>query len=964
MTSFLGRLGGFISHLTSIVFFALLWMSSPAARAQSHWDVKVSNTPSSLNAVVFGNGLFVAVGDNGTILTSVDGEVWTARPSGTTDRLPAIVFGSGRFVATRANRTSPAITSLDGINWTPVSLTDSNGAPASSGASDAITFGGGRFMAIGSAVSPSSTEIMASSDGISFQAVNYARYPDPFPLGEALESITFFRGQYYASAGYFGIWESTDGVEWKERGDWGGALSENPICIATDATSKVSVLGSSYYPTFSIDAGHTFQPGERPVDRYQAPPPSYASPIFGGSCYGAGKFVAVDSKGGVWVSERGEFWLPIGYYATAGEGFRGVAFDGIGRFVAVGSAPTSGSALIAVAQADPPPPAPPGYTVYGLKDLSNGVFDGEPRSISSSGIIAGSVLRPNNNGTVAAIFRDGNVTTYPDPIYGQYPTRANAVNANGQAAAEVLIRGYFAGLALPEVVQTFPVVGISSTASSINSNGSVIGSYINLNTNQFGIYRYDTSTGATFDLGNLGLNKIDASSINDRGDIAGSYVYETQNENDHLRPFRLSSEGQLTLIPTLGGTYIASVVMNSFGDVAGSSTMAFAPTSVFQTHAFLFRNGALSDIDGLNSAYSLALGMNNLGDVVGLFEAAHFASWQSTVGNAFLYHNGVMYDLNWLLDGSGDGWLLYSATSINDNGWIVGQGWRHGDHLEPFLAIPNDGKPAGIQTRFVNVSTRLRTGIGDDVLIGGFIIRGGPKRLVLRALGPGLRNLGNPSASLPNLLPDPTLELFNGSGQRIAFNDNFSDLPYSPDQNEIASYELAPPYGGPTRDSVIAMTLGEGNYTAVVRGKDGSSGNCLVEVYNVDTDYTPGLVNISTRGPVGTGDDVMIAGFIIRGDRERRVLIRGIGPSLADSGVANPLMDPTLEVHDENGQIAENDSWRSDQETEISASGLAPKDDREASVILSLWPGSYTAIVRGKGDTSGNALVEVYQLPE
>jgi hypothetical protein len=335
------------------------------------------------------------------------------------------------------------------------------------------------------------------------------------------------------------------------------------------------------------------------------------------------------------------------------------------------------------------------------------------------------------------------------------------------------------------------------------------------------------------------------------------------------------------------------------------------------------------------------------------------------VGNAFLYHNGAMYDLNWLLDGSGDGWLLHDANGINDDGWIVGQGWRHGDYLEPFLAIPNGGKPAGVQTRFVNVSTRLRTGIGDDVLIGGFIIRGGPKRVILRALGPGLMSYTDPSADLPNLLADPTLELFNNSGQRIAFNDNFSDLPVFPDQNEIETYELMPRYGGQvTRDSVIAVTLGEGNYTAVVRGKDGSSGNCLVEVYNIDTDYTPGLVNISSRGPVGTGDDVMIAGFIIRGDRERRVLIRGIGPSLASSGVANPLMDPTLAIHDQNGQIAENDNWRSDQETEIIASGLAPKDDREASVILSLWPGNYTAIVRGKGNTKGNALVEVYQLPE
>jgi hypothetical protein len=355
--------------------------------------------------------------------------------------------------------------------------------------------------------------------------------------------------------------------------------------------------------------------------------------------------------------------------------------------------------------------------------------------------------------------------------------------------------------------------------------------------------------------------------------------------------------------------------------------------------------------------------MNNRGDVVGDFHPPNQEIWQSQVGNAFLYHNGSMYDLNWLLDGSGDGWVLHRANSINDNGWIVGFGWRHGENLEPFLAIPDAaGKPAGIPTRFVNVSTRLRTGTGDDALIAGFILRGGSRQIVVRALGPGLAGSG-----VPNLLADPSLELFNERGERIAFNDNFTDLPQFPDRNNIGRYGFAPPFpysGDIVSDSVIMTTLPAGNYTAVVRGKDGTSGNCLVEVYSVDPEYTPGLLNISTRGPVGSGDDVMIAGFIIRGDRERRVLVRGIGPSLATSGVTNLLTDPTLEIHDQNGQVAQNDNWRSDQETEIAASGLAPKDNQEAAVILSLWPGNYTAILRGQDTSTGNALVEVYMLPE
>jgi len=924
-----------------------------SAGGQSQWAVKPNSVTASLNAIVYGNGLFVAVGDNGTIVTSPDGETWTLRTSGTTDRLPAIAFGNGHFVATRVNRSNPALTSGDGITWKPASVTNADGTVAATGAYETIVFGEGRFLAGGSS-SSGKFELISSEDGMSFRTVTALRGASL----AAIQWLGFFRGQFYAFLNPLGLYTSADTISWTHS-DW--LVSSNgayPPVLATDAVSKIASLGlGSGTFFFSIDAGHTFQSSEQPVDRYQpapTPPAGISSPTFRAACYGAGSFVAVDSQGGAWTSERGEFWLPRGHYAKAGEGFRGVAFDGVGRFVAVGSVPTSGYALIAVAQADPPPPSPPGYTVYDLKDLSNGVFDGEPRAISNSGIIAGSVSQPNGK-AAAAILRDGNVAIYPATFYHAYPTRVTAVNDDGIAASEVVtgslgISSYTFGVALPAQAETFPPPATyNSTAPSINSTGWIVGTYYSDRSNP-GIYRYNALSGERADLGNLGLNQPNAFAINDAGDIAGAYVDQTIGLS---RPFRLSADGQLLLIPNLGGTCEYELAMNAAGDIAGSSAMPSAPFDVFGRHAFLFKNGRLDDIDSFNSRSSFANGMNNDGDVVGDFWPANLEVWQHLIGNAFLYHNGTMYNLNRLLDASGDGWVLYRAMSINDKGWIVGQGWRHAmvDHLEPFLAVPNGGAPAGMQTRFVNVSTRLRTATGDDVLIGGFIIRGGAKRLVIRALGP--------TSGLPNRLADPTLELFNDRGERIAFNDNFTDLPYR-DQGEIGNYNLRI---WNSVDSAIAVTLSEGNYTAVVRGKNGGTGNCLVEVYNVDTDYTPGLANISTRGPVGVGDDVMIAGFIIRGDRERHILIRGIGPSLAKSGVANPLLDPTLEIHDQNGQIAANDDWRTNQETEITASGFAPGDDREAAVVLSLWPGAYTAIVRGKAGGTGNALVEVYALP-
>jgi hypothetical protein len=923
-----------------------------SANAQSHWEVKPGNANASLNAVVFGNGLFVAVGDNGVIVTSPDGQTWTARASGTTDRLPAIAFGKGHFVATRENRTAPGLSSADGITWTPITVKDANGATAESTAWKGIAFGQGRFLAVGApSASFSYADILRSDDGITFTVIVPARYPQPDGLDRRIVGVSFFRDRFYGLAEDGGFLATPDGVTWK--GTITGAV------MASDGSTKVATVSALYAnSTFSVDAGHTIGRSLSPFTKINA------------ACYGAGRYVAGDYQGRIWTSEtNGEYWRPRERYAQNGEEFRAVAFDGVDHFVAVGSAPAGGSALLAVTKADPLPSFTGSYTVYSLKDLSNGVFTTAPRAISNSGIIAGD-LPGLNNSRVAAILRDGVVTTYPDPVYHSYSTSATAVNDNGIAASEVAVgpagladNRITLGIATPFQVQTYPGPGLYSTASSINASGWIVGTYRNLNGSTRGIYRYNANTGERIDLGSFGLKDIDASSINERGDIAGTYTYGFgASGSRRIGPFRLSVEGQLIPIPTPGGDDKSSVnvVVNSLGHVAGATGI------LTQGTGFLFKDGVVTDIDVLKSEGSTVRGLNNKDEVVGYYEAASAPIVQAVYDTAFLYRDEAMYDLNRLLDSSGDGWVLNQATAINDEGTIVGDGLRHGSSREPFLAIRNAGKPAGVQTRFANVSTRLRTGNGDDALIAGFIIRGGVKRVVVRALGPALINRGNPAASPPNLLPDPTLELLNERGERIAFNDNFTDLPYfSPDRNAITGAGLAPSYPDLVcPDSTITALLPEGSYTAIVRGKDGAAGNCLVEVYNVDTDYTPGLLNISTRGPVGNGDDVMIAGFIIRGDRQRRVLIRGVGPSLADFGVANSLQDPTLEIHDQNGQIAQNDGWRSDQETEIVASGLAPKDNREAAVMLSLWPGNYTAILRGKDNSTGNALVEVYALPE
>jgi hypothetical protein len=171
----------------------------------------------------------------------------------------------------------------------------------------------------------------------------------------------------------------------------------------------------------------------------------------------------------------------------------------------------------------------------------------------------------------------------------------------------------------------------------------------------------------------------------------------------------------------------------------------------------------------------------------------------------------------------------------------------------------------------------------------------------------------------------------------------------------------------PTDDheSAIVQSLLPGAYTAIVRGKNGTTGVGLVEAYDLDQPADSRLANISTRGFIDTGDNVMIGGFII-GPADlgaATVLIRGIGPSLASAGVADPLQDPTLELHDGNGALlTSNNDWKDTQQSEIEATTIPPTDDRESAILQTLAPGSYTAIVRGVDDTTGVGLVEVYHL--
>jgi len=248
----------------------------------------------------------------------------------------------------------------------------------------------------------------------------------------------------------------------------------------------------------------------------------------------------------------------------------------------------------------------------------------------------------------------------------------------------------------------------------------------------------------------------------------------------------------------------------------------------------------------------------------------------------------------------------------------------------------------------------MRVGAGDNVLITGFIVEGSAnKRIIIRGIGPSLADFG-----VADPLLDPTLELNGSDGSVIATNDNW---PGNANAVQIVTAGLAP---SNPNESAILLSVAPGSYTAVLRGNGGSTGIGLLEVYDLDGDGPAKVVNISTRGFVLTGDNVMIGGLIIVGNRPSQIVVRGIGPSLGNFGVPDVLADPLLELRDSNGVLIQaNNDWRDTQEIALEKTGLAPTNNLESAILTSLAPGNYTVTVKGADGGTGNGLVEMYALP-
>lgn len=347
---------------------------------------------------------------------------------------------------------------------------------------------------------------------------------------------------------------------------------------------------------------------------------------------------------------------------------------------------------------------------------------------------------------------------------------------------------------------------------------------------------------------------------------------------------------------------------------------------------------AVTDLHAANTSLSLHWDRNSESDIAGY--RVHYGP----IDAPYTHVSDVRSNSTSITDLASGTTYIFAVSAYNAAG-------VESSYSAPITVFANAVPGSGQQATLDNISSRTFVQTGDNVMIGGFIVQGRtPKTVVLRAIGPSLD-----AAGVAGAMSNPVLDVRDATGALLVSNDSWASV----DGAALTALGLAPT---DSREPAVILTLPAGAYSAIVHGQGSGRGVALFELYNLDR--TQGSVaNISTRGKVETGDQIMIGGFIIGGSKPTKVIVRAIGPSLLSQGVPDALLDPTLDLYDSEGTlVAANDNWRSTQQNAIIATSLTPTDNREAAIVQTLAPGAYSAVVRGQNDTTGVALFEVYAL--
>jgi hypothetical protein len=392
---------------------------------------------------------------------------------------------------------------------------------------------------------------------------------------------------------------------------------------------------------------------------------------------------------------------------------------------------------------------------------------------------------------------------------------------------------------------------------------------------------------------------------------------------------------------TVSRSFFQNPGIKPFGRIlVGPAFIATGPTSS-SVHPYF---GAITGPGHFGSSANLTLASSGSGSMVGISARPELA-FQTMLSVPTGYVSGTALANSATYSGQ-----TFVTLGVTPGTYV----WKWGTGANQNFTLQIEPP---VTTNITNFSTRASVQTGQGVTIAGFIVTGtASKSIIVRGLGP---TLGQPPFNVPNVLADPTLDLHNSTSS-IATNDNWQSAANA-NQIPTSPVDYRPPN---SLESAILITLQPGAYTAILSGKNSTTGNGLVEVYDLAPSTFSQLTNVSTRGFVGTDQNVLIGGFITAGGNgSTEVVVRGLGPTLTQFGVAGALADPALTLVDGNGNIVRsNNNWKETQQAEIQASGKAPPNDLEAAILTTVPAGNYTVILSGNAGGTGIGLVEVYKL--
>ncbi len=970
------------------IFFAVVCLWPTTVRATTWYSPTPITAGATIYASVQGGNQTVLVGGAGLIATSPNRKDWTRRISGVTVKLYGVAYGANRFVA--VGEFGAILSSSDGVTWTAEKHPYVTSiAPDING----IIFAGGRFVAVSRSLSSSTSEnIITSPDGRTWTRQTVDRG------GYQLSFVSFANGQFVAGGGGI-LMVSSDATTW--RTVWTG---QTWLYAAARSSARWVAAGSDGITVTSAD-GNTWTQSEL-GQRSTVWALTYRDGRF--LCVGTNSFVIPGNNASVFSSADGLTWTPQPFPETSSITRRdwltsllvtdtGVMAFGSGGLIA--ETTNGGAAWTLLSRpADRPHFSDVVYAnglFVAVADKSTnlpiqGINEGRIAAIytsldgwnwqeQSSGV-RGSVLTKiaYGSGRFVAAGTAGVIVYSSDGV--EWQRADHPVGASWQGIAYGA--GRFVAVGAGTMTSTDGVKwDVQAGTSSANYYGVRFanGSFF-LSTSPFSgpvLRSTDGVNWTSFTLsGSPSLNDIAFSNGLLVAATNGSATFEGNNFIS-TGALQTSTDGVLWTAlrtPYLGAMRCVQRLSDRW--VAATSEGAFLSSTdgrIWTPDERLTNNG----IYGIAAAPDYAVAVGEFGTLlttrdpktlppatrplIAVSPVAQTISAGAQLRLTVSIIASPAPSFQWMKDG-------IAITGAVGSSYTVPAAMESDAGEYTVVATNSAGSVTTLPitvtilaSRIANLSILSVLSVTSPELTVGFFASGTNKSLLVRAVGPALAQFG----LIP--LARPGLSIYSGQTP-IAVNEGWDRAPNAPQISAAATRVGAFTLPPASEDSAALNSFANGSYSAIVRARNGPpTGSVLVEIYDADTS-TGRLTNVSALAPVGPGAN-LVAGFVLSGNTSKRLLIRAIGPGLGAFGRTGVLADPQLSVIRAGSQTAltANDNWGGDQAMvatffSVGAFNLA-NNSKDAAVVVSLEPGAYTVQVSGVGATSGDALVEVYELP-